>query len=177
MIIEPSGTFELIIELLYKEIKYEILAVQDRFPKQVQQRCTTPRPMSYPSLSAILLIWKYKQPPITNAPSSPREEGEPFSTYPSWSARRERRRLIATKKKKREGEEERYWHKLFKLQFTVVPKNKSDYYFLPWNSSFESFFSANSFLLDTNVFFYPMPQIGPPFHSKRVRNIRWSFNR
>ena len=59
----------------------------------------------------------------------------------------ERRRLIATKIK--EKARKNAIERTFEQQSAVIPKNKSDYYFLPWDSSFECFFSANSFLLDT----------------------------
>ena len=58
------------------------------------------------------------------------------------------------KKKEREGEEERYWANFFQQKCAVIPKNKSDYYFHPWDSSFECFFSVNSFLFDTTFWFF-----------------------
>ena len=100
-------------------------------------------------LSAIQLIWKYQPANDNNVTIIAKKRRGSISRYPSLSAWREMRRLIATKK--REGEEEYYWTDFFQLHTTVVHMKKSDYYFLPWSSSFECFFSVNSFLLDTMI--------------------------
>ena len=115
--------------------------------------------MSYPAFQQFDWYESINRPMMTTLPSSRRRGGWTYSTYANWSVWRERRRLIATKKK-REGKEERYWANFFLLQSTVIPKNKSYNYFLPWESSFECFFFANSFLLYT-TYFGPMLQDEP----------------
>ena len=137
---EPSNWS---IKSLYKKPSSYILAVQDRFPTGSTEVYDAPNNV-ISSLSAIRLIWKYQQTNDKNVIAKKRRVN--LSTYASWSARRESRRLIATKEKRRRGRT--LLNKLFKLQSAVVPMNKNDYYFL-WNSSFECFFSAISFLFDT----------------------------
>ena len=129
----------------------EILAVQDRFPNRFNRGPRRPDPCYTQACQQFDWYESINRPTITTQPSSPIRGGWTFSMYASWSARRERRRLIATKKKRRWGR--KLLNKLFFLQPAVVPKNKSDNYFLPWESSFECFFFfANSFLLDTTFF-------------------------
>ena len=89
-----------------------------------------PRPMSYPACQQFDLYESINRRTITTPPSSSRRGVWTFSMYASWSARRERRRLTATKKRRRRGR--KLLNKPFKLQSAVVPKNKSDYNFLPW---------------------------------------------
>ena len=144
---EPSNWS---IKSLYKETNQRDFGSSRQVSKHVQHRSTTPRPISYPACQQFNWYESINRPTITTPLSSPRRGGWTFSRYTSWNVQRERRHLIATKKKRRWGRT--LLNKLFLLQSTVIPKNKSDYYFLPWESNFECFFFANSFLLDTMYF-------------------------
>ena len=95
-----------------------------------------PRPMSYPACQQFDWYESTNRPTITTPPSLPRRGGWTFSTYASWSARRERRYLIVTQKKRT------LLNRLFfLLHSAVIPKNKSAYYFSSFRVKFWVFLS------------------------------------
>ena len=130
------------------------MAVQDRFQNRFQQRCTAPRSMPYPSLSE-QAHWcdNYQKADDNNAAVIVKKRKANLSYKRKLKCAvgkrdTERRRLIATKKKKEKARKNAI-KRNFKLQSAVIRKNKSNDYFLPWDSSFECFFSSSLFLLDT----------------------------
>ena len=130
----------------------EILGSSRQVSKQVQQRSTTPWSMSYPSLSAIRLKWKYQQANDNNTAVIAKKKRVNLFYVRKQKCTEGKETFHSNKKRRRRGRT--LLNKLFFLiQSVIVPKNKSDYYFLPWNSSFECFFSANLFLFDTFFFF------------------------
>ena len=81
---EPSNWS---IKSLYKKSSNEILSVQGRFFKQVQQRSMTPRPMRYPACQRYDWYESINKP-ATTTPSSPRRGGRTNTieqTFLLWS--------------------------------------------------------------------------------------------
>ena len=103
--IDPSNRY-------IRKSSNKILAVQDRFPNRLNRGPQRPNPCHIPACQQSDWYESINRPTITTPQSSPRRGGWTFSTYASWSVRRERRRLITTKKK-REGEEKCYWKNFF----------------------------------------------------------------
>ena len=128
--IDPSNRY-------IRKSSNKFLAFQGRFPNRFNRGPWRPTHV-IPSLSAIRLIWKYQQAKDNNAAiiAKKRRVNQTFDSN--------------KKKKRRQGRT--LLNKLFLLQSAVIPKNKSDCYFLPWESSFKCFFFVNSFLWDTTYF-------------------------
>ena len=98
--IDPSNRY-------IRKSSNEILTVQDRFPNWFNRGVRCPDQCHTSACQQSDWYESINRPTITTPPSSPRRGEWTFSTYASWSVRRERRRLIATKKKKKKRRRER----------------------------------------------------------------------
>ena len=114
----------------------EILAVQDRFPDRFNRGLRRSDLCHIPACQQFDWYESIKRPTITTLPSSPRRGEWTFSTYASWSARRVKKTFDSDTRKEK-ARKNAIEQTFFNYSPLLSPRIKNDYYFLPWNSSFE----------------------------------------